>query len=144
VRELFVAGTEPVAHERYYTRGADGALAIDPPTEARAWAHDARLLLGGTAGAPAADRIRIVTPATGSVFWLAPELAAQQLVLRAAVEPGVDRLTFAVDGTTVGYASAADPGFTWTLEPGRHTLLVSAAFEGGDTVVASSTFEVRR
>jgi penicillin-binding protein 1C len=144
VRELFVAGTEPVAHERYYTRGADGALAIDPPTEARAWAHDARLLLGGTAGAPAADRIRIVTPATGSVFWLAPELAAQQLVLRAAVEPGVDRLTFAVDGTTVGYASAADPGFTWTLEPGRHTLQVSAALEGGDTVVASSTFEVRR
>jgi len=144
VRELFVAGTEPVVHERYYTRGADGALAVDPPTEARAWAHDAGLLLAGTTGAPATDRVRIVTPATGSVFWLASELAAQQLVLRAAVAPGVDRLTFAVDGVNVGDASAADPAITWTLAPGRHTLQVSASVEGGDTIAAISTFEVRR
>jgi hypothetical protein len=143
VRELFVAGTEPVAQERYYTRDADGAIAVDPPTEARAWARDAGLVLAST-GMARADPLRIVTPATGSVFWLAPELGAPQLVLRAAAAPGIAHLIFAVDGAIVGDASPADPAVAWTLEPGRHTLQVTGSQGAGATVVATSTFEVRR
>jgi penicillin-binding protein 1C len=144
VRELFVAGTEPVAHERYYTRSPDGSIAVDPPTDARAWARDAGLRLAVGAPAPVLDPIRIVTPAMGSVFWLSPELGAQQLVLRAAAAPGIERLTFAVDGTVVGDASPADPSIAWTLAPGRHTLRVSGWLGGGASIVGTSTFEVRQ
>ena len=144
VRELFVAGTVPVMRERYYSRAADGSIAIDPPTEARAWARDAGLNLADAQGSDRADPLRIVAPATGSVYWLAPELDAQQVVLRAAAAPGIDRLTFAVDGVFAGEVSAADPAITWTLAPGRHTLRVSAPQSTGATVVATSTFEVRQ
>ena len=143
VRELFVAGTEPVERERYYSRGPDGALAVDPPTEARAWAGDAGLRLATGSATDRTDPLRIVTPASGSVYWLAAELDAQQLVLRAAAAPGIDHLVFAIDGATVGDASAADPAITWTLVPGRHTVRVSASRLDGATAVATSTFEVR-
>jgi len=140
VRELFVAGTAPVTTERYYSRAADGSLVIDPPIEARAWARDAGLLLGGAPGTDGDDPLRIVSPESGSVYWLAPELDAQQVVLRAAAAPGIDRLTFAVDGVFAGEASAADPAITWTLAPGRHTLRVSTP----QGIAATSTFEVRQ
>lgn len=139
VHELFVTGTAPVATEHYYSRAADGSVAIDPPTEARAWARDAGLQLAGTPAPDRTDPLRIVAPETGSVYWLAPELDAQQVVLRAAAA-GIDRLTFAVDGVIVGEASAADPAITWTLASGRHTLRVSTP-EG---IAATSTFEVRQ
>lgn len=140
VRELFVAGTEPVVRERYYSRADDGSLLIDPPTEARAWARDAGLSLSGAFVAERNDPLRIVAPETGSVYWLAPELDAQQVVLRAAAAPGIEHLTFAVDGLFAGEGSAADPAVTWRLVPGRHTLRVSAP--GG--YAATSTFEVRQ
>jgi len=41
VRELFVAGTEPTAQERYYARDVDGRITVDPPIEARDWARAA-------------------------------------------------------------------------------------------------------
>jgi penicillin-binding protein 1C len=144
VRELFVAGTEPVSFERYYTRDANGAIAIDPPAEARAWAGDAGVLLAAAAPARAGDPIRIVAPAAGSIFWLAPELGAQQLVLRAASAPGIERLTFSIDGSVVGDASPADPTTMWTLVPGRHTLQVSGSLASGSAVSGIAVFEVRR
>jgi hypothetical protein len=144
VRELFVAGTEPVSVERYYTRDANGAIAIDPPAEARAWAGDAGVLLAAAAPARAGDPIRIVAPAAGSIFWLAPELGAQQLVLRAASAPGIERLTFSIDGAVVGDASPADPTTMWTLVPGRHTLQVSGSLASGSAVSGIAVFEVRR
>jgi len=140
VRELFVADTVPVATERYYSRATDGSIVVDPPTEARAWAREAGLQLDGTPAPERDDPLRIVAPETGSVYWLAPELEAQQVVLRAAAAPGIDRLTFAVDGVFAGNASAADPAITWTLAPGRHTLRVSTP----QGIAATSTFEVRQ
>jgi membrane carboxypeptidase/penicillin-binding protein PbpC len=142
VRELFVAGTEPVLRERYYARAADGGLTVDPPTEARAWAVDAGLRTASTS-ARATDIVRIVTPATGSVFWLAPELGVQQLVLRAAASPAVDHLSFSIDGLPVGDAAPADPSIIWQLSPGRHTLRVTGSQRSGGTASASATFEVR-
>ncbi len=144
VRELFAAGTVPTATEHYYSRTADGAIAIDPPIEARAWARDAGLTLTDTVGVDRSDTVHIIAPATGSVYWLAPELDAQQVVLRAAAAPGIERLTFGIDGVFAGVALAADPAITWTLAPGRHTLTVSGRDIGGALVFVTSTFEVRR
>ena len=143
-RELFVAGTEPTTRERYYARDAQGAITIDPPTEARAWAHDAGLALAGAATSSGPDLLRAVAPADGSVYWLAPELSTQQLILRAAAAPGLGRVAFEIDGQRVGDAAAGDPWLVWALEPGRHTLRVSASRADGTLAVAVSTFEVRR
>jgi hypothetical protein len=144
VRELFVAGTEPVAHEHYFTRAADGSLAIDPPAQAVAWAQDAGLRLA-TAQAPMSDAVRIVSPANGSVFWLSPELGTQQLVLRAVVAAeGADHLTFLIDGVPVAAASAANPSALWPLAAGAHTVSVSVALASGGSTTANATFEVRR
>ena len=139
VRELFVAGTEPVTRETYWVRGDDGRIAIDPPVEARTWADDAGLHLSGRPRM-ADDPLRIVAPVPGSVFWLAPELGPQRMILRAAAAPGIERLTFEIDGHVLGVAPAGDPQFTWALDPGRHVLRVSAP----GVAAVTSTFEVKQ
>jgi len=144
VRELFVAGTEPTAQERYYARDAEGRITVDPPTEARDWARAAGLAIKTDGIPPARDQLRVVAPVPGSTVYLAPELRTQELVLRAAAASGIDRVTFAVDGVTVGTAPAAAPWTTWALEVGLHTLRLSAHLPDGSTATASSLFEVRR
>jgi penicillin-binding protein 1C len=139
VREIFVAGTEPATRESYYVRDEGGRIAIDPPVEARAWAYDAGLLVS-VRPRGADGPLRIVAPVPGSVFWIAPELGVQRMVLRAAAAPGIERLTFEIDGKVVGVAAAGDPQITWALDPGEHVLRVSAAGVGAVT----STFEVKR
>ena len=117
-------------------------MLIDPPLEAQAWARDAGLLLR-TDGRSAADLLRIVSPIAGTVLYLAPELAQQRLVLRAAAAPGIDRITFEIDGKVVGEAPAADPWLVWALEPGRHTLRASGRLANGTHAVSVSAFEVK-
>jgi len=148
VRELFASGTVPTSGERYYSRDADGRVVIDPPLEARTWAHDAGLPLRGERRAGDTPRgvdgrLRIVSPVSGSVFFIAAELARQQLVLRAAADPGIDRVTFEVDGQVVGEAAGADPQLVWTLQPGRHSLRASARLLDGGTAATTATFEVK-
>ncbi|HKY52315.1 MAG TPA: transglycosylase domain-containing protein [Candidatus Limnocylindria bacterium] len=144
VRELFVAGTEPTAVERYYARSADGRILIDPPAEARAWARDAGIdLVSGAV--PAIDQeIRIVAPVSGSVFYIAPELASQELSIRAAAATGVQRITFEIDGRVVAEVPASDARLVWSLEPGSHTLRAIARHADGTTSEATVRFEVRR
>ena len=142
VREHFVAGTEPTATESYYLRGASGEILIDPPVEARAWARDAGLAIVESRSAKA-DLVRIVSPSPGSVFYLAPELPSQVLVLRAGASGGIDHVTFAMDGVALGDTLASDAWMAWALRVGPHTLRVSAALPDGTVTVATSKFEVK-
>src|SRR3989441_756983 len=149
VRELFASGTVPNSGERYYSRDADGRVVIDPPLEARTWAHDAGLPLRGERRPGDSTlrgldgRLRIVSPVSGSIFFIAAELAQQRLVLRAAADPGIDRVTFEVDGQVVGEVAGADPQLVWTLQPGRHSLRASARLLDGGTAATTATFEVK-
>ena len=144
VRELFVAGTEPAERERYFSRAADGSAVISPPLEAVAWARDAGLALA-TAFEPAGgERLRIVAPPPGSVFYLAPELSEQRLVLRWAAAPGSGDVTLEIDGRLVATRPAQDRGFTWPLEPGSHTVRATVRLPDGGTASATSFYEVRR
>ena len=102
VTDLFVAGTVPSSTEQYYSRSVDGQLLVNPPPEARAWALDSGLALApaaaGSAAGPGGGLLQLVTPPPGSVYYLSPELQAQQLMLRATAPPGTKAITFAVDG----------------------------------------------
>ncbi|HET7700990.1 MAG TPA: transglycosylase domain-containing protein [Candidatus Limnocylindria bacterium] len=142
VRELFVAGTEPAQTETYYVRGADGALRVDPPLEARAWARDAGLLLAETSGARDV-LLRIVTPPAGSIYHLSPELPDQQVILRASASAALKRIWFSVDGVAVGEADAQDARVTWVLVPGMHVVRVVGLLSDGTTTAVSAPFEVR-
>ena len=143
VRELFVSGTVPTAIERYYARDAAGRITVDPPTEARDWARSAGLLLRSDGAASGVDPLRVVLPVPQSILYLAPELASQHAVLRAAAASGIDRVTFAIDGAVIGDAPASDPWLEWTLLPGRHLLRVSARLPDGSLAFATSPFEVK-
>ncbi len=140
-REVFVAGTAPSVAERYYVRGAGGELRIDPPLEARPWARDAGLAI--VEDGVAVPAVRIVTPAPGTVLYRAPELPAQQVVLRAATVAGVLRVVFEIDGAPVGEATGTDARVAWGLVPGTHTLRVRAFWPDGTAATSTTAFEVK-
>ena len=144
--ELFVAGTEPSAIETYYQLDSSGRLQLDPPAAARAWALDAGLSVVGDASLDTraqADGVRIVSPGPGAVLYLAPELDAQEAVLRASAPAGASRVEFVIDGITVGAIGAADPRLIWPLVVGVHDLEVVARLANGSTRSARIRFEVR-
>ncbi len=142
VRELFVSGTQPRTIEHYWSRTADGRVAVDPPTEARPWAHDAGYTVASGARAPSGDPLRIVAPVPGTVFVVAPELKDEQLLLRAAAGPTVVRVAFELDGRSLGDVPVGDPWSLATLVPGTHTLTATATLKSGAVTTATSTYEV--
>ncbi len=142
VRELFVSGTEPTATEHYWSRTDDGRVAVDPPTEARAWARDAGYAIAAGGTSAGGDPLRIVAPLSGTVFVLAPELKEQELLLRAAAGPSVERVAFELDGRSLGEVPVADPWSLTTLLPGTHTLRAIATLAGGAVTSVTSTYQV--
>jgi penicillin-binding protein 1C len=141
-RELFLAGTAPTLQERYWVRSGDGGLAVDPPTEARAWAAEAGFVLA--APRISDDPIRIVVPAPGSVFVVAPELRDQQLIARASAGSGVERVTFELDGTALAEITGGRPVVALLpLAVGSHTLRAVALLRDGSVWAAVSRYEVR-
>lgn len=142
VEDWFPAGADPATAETYYLLDEAGRLAMSPPAGARAWAREAGLpLASSTQEAP--DPVYIAHPAPGSVFFLAAELPAQELLMRATVPSGATEVQFRLDGRLIARLPATDPDLVWSLEPGAHRLEVVALLAGGRTATASSTFEVR-
>jgi membrane carboxypeptidase/penicillin-binding protein PbpC len=139
--ELFASGTVPTAQEQYYQRGPGGALLVDVPPAARAWAAGAGFALA----TPASGResASILQPAPGAILYLAPELDEQRLVLRASVPPGTTAVDFLVDGERAGRTEAGDASLTVPLTPGTHHVQIVASLGDGRTVSASSSYEVR-
>ena len=142
VRELFVRGSVPTTHESYYSRLANGELAISPPPEARAWALDAGLALQSGPGASNAA-LRIVSPSDGSTLFLAPELRTQEVLLRATAGEGSQDISFRIDGVPAGTAPGGDARLIHPLAAGKHLLEATARYHDGSTVTTSSSFEVK-
>ena len=140
--EWFVAETEPQTTEEYYQRTADGALAVDPPAEARAWALDAGWTLVAGSG-EAARGVVLVQPAPGAVLFPAPELGEARLVLQASAPPDAERVDFYVDGVLVGSAAGPRPYVDWKLDVGTHEVRLVAHLPNGDTAETTSAYEVR-
>lgn len=140
-REIFAAGTVPQATETYYVRQTDGTVAINPPAEAIAWARDAGLQIA--AGAGGGERVRIIDPQPGSVYFLAPELRAQELSLRAETPADAIGVTVSINGTALAEIPPGDGRLVWALQPGVHELRIAARLRDGSIAVATSTFEVR-
>ncbi len=143
VQEWFIAGTVPIDVESYYVGDPQRGVAINPPLEARAWSIEAGLAVAATDPTSAQPRVHIVHPASGSVLFLAPELAQQEALLRASVPAGTQTVEFRVDGALVGSAAGDDAASIWPLEVGTHTLEVTAVLADGTTAIGRSHYEVR-
>jgi penicillin-binding protein 1C len=140
--EWFVSGTEPQRTETYYARAADGSITIDPPVEARLWAREAGFGLGEDP-APDASAIQITRPAAGAVFFVSPELRAQELLLKVSGPSGTLSLELRVDGVVVSRVEGGAASATWALVPGTHRVEAIAELSTGARIRASRTFEVR-
>jgi membrane carboxypeptidase/penicillin-binding protein PbpC len=141
-QEWFLSGEEPRQVETYYSIGPSGRPAIDPPAEARAWAAAAGLELSHAAGAEATAYV--VQPGPGSVLYISPELASQEVLLKASPPPNTQRVDFLIDGALVASAAPRQASAVWKLVAGRHELEVRAVLADGRVVSARSPFEVRR
>lgn len=144
VDELFVSGTAPTAIETYYSRMADGSIAIAPPSPARAWALDAGLALANTSAvSPEKSRLQIVSPGDGATLFVSPELGSQDLLLRATGTPGTRSISFAIDGVPAGSGAGSDVRIPYPMRIGPHRLSATATLADGTEHSTSITFEVK-
>ncbi len=143
VNEVFVAGTEPQVMESYYLLEDAGQLVVNPPTQARPWAQDAGLRVRASFESTQTEDVSVVQPVSGSVFFLAPELSEQHLMLRAAVPSSTSWVEFRIDGQLVLQTANSDPGTVWRLEPGVHEFQVIAFLANGTRAMDRAVYEVR-
>jgi len=172
--EWFIRGTAPVETDTFYRAvevdvetgfmtGADtpeerraARVALDLPPQAVPWARARGLLLvedlvpagndADQAQASAAAVLRLLSPADGSVFHLAPGLPpdVQRLRVAAAVPGGIKNVTLWVDGSPVASPSSAPYEGWWEIRTGRHTAWATATGPNGEEfTTAHAGFEVK-
>jgi penicillin-binding protein 1C len=116
--ERFIPGTEPTEPDVWYTRCADGHVALNPPDEYRVGAAD----LGCAAdGQPP----RILTPLEGDTYaqdtLIGPEAQGIPFTASRAWE---GKYIWHLDGRKI--ESTSNP-YLWTPEPGNHVLELEGA-----------------
>jgi penicillin-binding protein 1C len=120
------------ARERGLTRGEEARLT---PAALMEPARMQRPPATAPAREPGDDRLRVVSPPPGATYLRDPTLRAefQTLPLRAAAPAAAGRLTWSVDGRTVG-ESHPDRALDWPLTAGAHTIEVRDARGRSDAV----------
>ena len=82
-------------------------------------------------------------PADGSVLFIAPELHAQEFVLRLACPPDADSWAASLDGTPFANGDGCPHQLVTGLSLGTHRLDILARLPGGAVLHTQSTYEVR-
>ncbi len=138
--EWFVRGTEP--GNAVGAPPSVGSHRADPGAERQAWAGASGAVIArpeyGTSSS-----VHIVQPADRSVFYLAPELPENRMLVRATAPLDADAVEFRIDGELVAVTPPAQAELVVPLQAGRHELRVEALGPRGATF-ASVTFEVLR
>ncbi len=130
VEELLRRDAPPRPACDWHDRTGDGRTIVRWPAPFLGWALEAGLVsetsppretpLAGWEGDP---RPRILSPAHNDAFVLSPELPRvyQTLLLRCAVPPPAEKVTWLVNGQAV--ATVASPfSASWMLQPGVHRI----------------------
>lgn len=117
-------------------RERDGAVSVAWPPEYHSWARGRGLAraawpaddeaVGGPGRLPPRLRpLAITNPPPGAIYLKDPTLRAshQTLPLRAVTRAAASRLTWLVDGRTVGNSRTDEP-LPWPIAVGRHTVRV--------------------
>jgi penicillin-binding protein 1C len=168
--EWFITGTEPTQLDAFYQLvtidAATGALAndntplerridqlvLDLPPEAIPWAHAQGLTLlsdltSGSGGGPVSGSpLRLVSPASGSVYYINPGLdpETQKLLIESVVDGDFVEVSLWIDGERLGVFDTAPFQVWWGLAVGAHEAWVEGVREDGDIVMSARvTFEVR-
>ncbi len=133
-------------------------VVLDLPPEAASWAHaqglqlyndlapDGQVAANSPQGAnltPAAPPLEAIgleisSPATGSIFNLSPEFAAeaQRIRLEAVGQPGLSWVTFWVDGGQVARLESEPYQTWWMLTLGEHHIWAEALTPEGKKLIS--------
>jgi len=84
-----------------------------------------------------------VAPVQGGTLYIAPELRAQEMLIRATAPNGASTITFHVDGQPAGTAPGTDARVTYGLTVGPHEIEAVAHYDDGTIESATINFEVR-
>lgn len=120
-------------------------LVLALPPEAEPWARRqglhllADVLPGGNAPQTASNEaagLRLVSPANGMIFQIAPNLPreSQQIPLRVTAPSGVESVTFYADGAPVAQAGAPSFEAWWALQPGQHSFWAVGVLPDGTQI----------
>lgn len=155
IREWFIEGTEPNEpdpfHQRFTIDRRSGLLADDTtppedrveqvflvlPQEARQWAIREGLPqppLNATFLEPDSARgLRLLEPDPYTTFRLSPTLPpeTQRLRLTVGARPGTQRVTYQLNGQSIGTSTASPWVVWWPLEAGQHELVAVAEMADG-------------
>ena len=146
--EWFIQGTQPTQLDSFYRRVqidvatarlAEAAtppeqvreqIVLDLPPAARPWARaqgltllsDLQVTAGLLADAGPQAPLRLISPAQGSVYVLAPglQVEAQRVRLEALGESGLLQVTLWLDGELLAAFDEAPYQVWWPLAPGEH------------------------
>ncbi len=160
--EWFISGTAPTSEDNIFQRlvidRRTGGLADDTtppddqitqvfavlPQEARDWA-----IRNGYPPPPSGSRalipdsdagLRLLEPDPYTVFQIAQSIPLDSQRLRLTVGAPADtiRVTYVLDGQTIGSADAPSWVVWWTLEIGDHELIAQAELSDGTTITSAA------
>ncbi len=152
--------TNHLANEETPLQNRSQRLVLDLPPQAYPWARYEGLTLysdlldnQGTTGpeadstAPSSQKpIILISPAAQAIYRFAPGFppGAQQIRLEAVGAPGLQSVTFWMDGVQLASFSAAPFQAWWPLAVGKHEAWAEAVLEDGSRVTSERiNFEVK-
>ncbi len=162
--EWFIEGTQPTEQDTLYQMVAIDSvtgfpaqeetpieqrtqiLTMDLPPQAHAWAQSQGIVLyqeltSSSESSIVVERtpdLRVLTPASGSVFHLAPNIdpTSQRILISVASQVDVQSLSFYVDNQVIGQKRKAPYQSWWALLPGEHQIWVEALARDGSTLTS--------
>jgi len=139
--EWFSAGTQPTAFDAFYQRSANGAIVLDIPIEAQAWARSIGYSLLDDANGIAypASGLILTSPINNTTYRITPdlELAAQQLEFSTRTDSKLAQVTFFVDDFALTTISAPPYQTWWRLSAGEHRFWVEGVSISGEILKSS-------
>ena len=133
--EWFIAGTQPVRQDTFYKQLDSGALVLDLPLEAQAWARKQGLpLLTDQTGSTGS--LTLTSPVNNTTYRITPDLdvLSQQLLVSALADSNMARITFFVDGIAITTLPAPPYQTWWKLSTGEHRFWVEGLMANGDLI----------
>jgi membrane carboxypeptidase/penicillin-binding protein PbpC len=134
--EWFINGTQPKTYDSFYKQINLGAIVLDLPLEAQAWARRQGLPLLMDKMDSTSTGLILVSPIDSTTYRVAPnlDLLAQQIIISAQVDSNIQQVTFYADDVALQTLSAPPYETWWMLSTGEHRFWAEAVTVNGVAV----------
>ncbi len=131
--EWFIENTQPATQDTFYKKLDSGAIVLNLPLEAQAWARKQGLpLLEDKGDSPTG--LVLTSPIDNTTYRITPNLdaLAQQLIISALADSNFAQIIFYVDGAALQTLSAPPYQTWWKLSAGTHHFWVEGVMMNGE------------